>query len=82
MKYDNFRRFLTDLPTLFNPKTSDFGDHFGPPTYPKIGGHLWTFPNAISTNVYSIKVRPQCFCFWHQKNTVKVHIEGVPKKSS
>ena len=40
MTSDDFPRFLTYLPTLFNPKTSDFfGSFLTPPTYPKIGRH-------------------------------------------
>ena len=41
MTSDDFWRFLTYLPTLFNPKTSDFLVKFEPPppTYPKIGRH-------------------------------------------
>ena len=31
MTSDDFRRFLTHLPILFNPKTSDFLSHFEPP---------------------------------------------------
>ena len=34
MTSDDFRRFLTYLPTLFNPKTSDFLGHFEPPYLP------------------------------------------------
>ena len=43
---NDVRRFsaIFDLPTLPCPITSDFGGYFGPPTYPKIGRHLWTFP--------------------------------------
>ena len=34
MTSDDFWRFLTYLPTLFNPKTSDFLGHFEPPYLP------------------------------------------------
>ena len=34
MTSDDFRRFLTYLPTPFNPKTSDFLGHFEPPYLP------------------------------------------------
>ena len=39
-----FWSFLTYLPILSYSITSDFGGYLGPPTYPKIGRHLWTFP--------------------------------------
>ena len=39
MMSDDFRRFLTYVSYLFNPKTSEFLGNFEPNTYPKIGRH-------------------------------------------
>ena len=44
MTSDDFRRFLIYLPTLFNPKTSDFLGHFDPPYLPKNRTSLMDVP--------------------------------------
>ena len=57
-----FRPSLTYLPTLTCFIASDFWGYFGPPTYPKIGRHLWMFPYSILdewlTNFYFLGLFP------------------------
>ena len=58
MTSNDFRRFLTYLPTLFNPKTSDFLGHFEPPYLPKNRTSLMDVPKPYcqAENLCS------CFC--------------------
>ena len=62
-----FRPFLTYLPTyhvrrFFHYNIRYLGAFLDPPSYPKIGRHLWTFPNAKSlTNKLQQKVAIKCW---------------------
>ena len=51
MTSDVFWQSLIYLPTRTCPKMSNLWGYFGPPTYPKIGRHLWTFPRLQKSEI-------------------------------
>ena len=62
---------LTYLPTMSNNFHPIFGGFFVPPTYPKIGHHLWTSPKICQLLLRLWVIISQLFSFeekWFRRN--------------